>query len=293
MKLYERGQPRLGWLTTSCFCSMGNWNIILKKIQRIVEDLKCDLFTFHIQFNNRYGDNVRIMFLTIEEHMDDFGQKVTLRLEPLFSSFPKETFKSPISSIKLPFPTNTFEFGLHKTTFDENLFSTYKVQEALSTAIIEALKEEEIARDTLISFSLYLRVSLLKVCSQFLNKKEKWLSYLIQKDLKPKNDFASGQNANFDLALEITKEVMENAEFKEELEWLGRWYNECSVLMKEEILALPDRKCTEIEKVVKEFYSKSTYLVIFQVGLSEIEIRFTNSLFNYSLYKFFKLEEVE
>lgn len=281
------------WLATSFFCSRDRWNIILKKTRRIVEDLRYDLLSYHIQTNNQYGENIRVSFLTVEEKIDDVGQTIRLCFEPLFSSFPEEAFKTPISSIALPFPTNTFEFGLYEINFHEKLLPTYKIQEVLSKAMMEGLEEEEIASDTLVTFSLYLQVSLIKACSKFLNKREEWLSIFIPVDSEPNVVNQAAKSANLDLVFEITSEVMGNDKFDEELAWLDRWYRACFILIEKEVIALEDKGLIDIEKFTKEFYLKSAYFIYTQLGLSQIEIRYANRLFNYSLKKFYRQEEID
>lgn len=280
------------WFATSCFCSREKWNILLKEIRRIVEDLKHDLISYHIQINNHYGENIRISFLTIEEKIDDVGQTIRNCFEPLFSSFPEETFKAPISSITLPFPTNTFEFGLYEIKFHEKLLPTYKIQEVLSKAMMEGLEEEEITRDTLVTFSLYLQVSLIKACAKFLNKREEWLSIFIPVDSEPNVVNQAAKSANLDLVFEITSEVMGNDKFDEELAWLDRWYCACFLLIEKKVIALEDKGLIDIEKVTKGFYLKSAYFIYAQLGLSQIEIRYVNRLFNYSVKKFYRQESI-
>lgn len=275
------------WLATSFFCSKDRWNMILKKTRRIVEDLRYDLLSYYIQTNNQYGENIRISFLTIEEKVDDVGQKIRLCFEPLFSSFPEETFKAPISSITLPFPTNTFEFGLYEIKFQEKLLPTYKIQEVLSKAMMEGLEDEEITRDTLLTFSLYLQVALIKACSKLFDKKEEWLPLFVQNDLKSSVKNQSVKRANLNLTLEIINEIIDNGKFEIELGWLERWCGSCHSLIEKEIIALKDKCAAEVEKAVKNFYLKVAYLIYIQIGLSEIEIRYTNRLLDYSLKKFY------
>src|SRR5699024_3473812 len=227
------------WLATSCFCSKEKWSIILTEIRNIFEDLKHNVFSYHIQINNQYGDNITFFLLTSQEKIDDIGQKVRLNFEPLFAYFLEERIKTPINSIILPFPINTFEFGLHVIYFDEKLLSDYKILEELSEVLIDGLKDEEILEDSLITISFYLHVSLIKDCSKFLNKSEEWISvFFIENNLNFNTRFRTEINENMDLVLEITCEIMENEKF--EIEWLGRWYDTCYTTIEEKFINLKE-----------------------------------------------------
>jgi|SRR5690606_9206621 len=275
------------WLTTSYFCSKEQWSILLKEIKNFLENLEVNLLTYNIQISNQYGDNIRLSLLTRENEVDDLGQKILLRFEPLLSSFPKESFKFPIRDINLPFPTNTVEFGVYEIHFHELYSAIYKIQEELSKAMIEGLKEEKIESDTLLTFSLYLQVSLFKACSNLLPNFKKGFTVLIQDDLKPNSKLRQALNENHNLVLEITKDIMEEKS-DEDLAWVETWYNVSSTLLKEEMKAYKGNSNSEFENFIKNFYQKSIYFINSHLGLSLEEIKISNNLLSHSLKELYQ-----
>ena len=282
MELKELVAQKPVWLAASCFCLKDKWNSIFTEMRNIIEGLNHSVFSYHIQINNRYGDNVTVFLLTNQEKIDDVGKKIRLGFEPLLSSFSEEKFKLPINSILLPFPTNTLEFGLHVIYFNEKILSEYKILKTISDAIIVGLKEEKIMNDTIVAFSFYLQISLIKACSQFLSKSEDWISvFYIQENLKSSALIEKALEENLDLVLEIISDIMENE--KLETEWLTKWYNACYAMIQEKIICIKNDDNIASEKIVKEFYLTMTTFIFHQIGLSQMREDFTKKLLNYSL----------
>jgi hypothetical protein len=217
------------WLTASCFCPKMKWVALLPAIREFVSGIDRQKYRFYqIHFNDALGENIRISVLCVSDDVDRLGREMEQYFGNLFLEIAAGIELPAITSIFLPFPTNRIEFGLYSMPFAQEMFLVYEDRQEISRLIMDALSGEEITEDTLISFSLYLQIALIKACLPFLagDIDTLLLTFAETKENTP----AAAREAiakNLDILRQIAEDVMDNEHSGQEMKWLSGWIDTC------------------------------------------------------------------
>jgi hypothetical protein len=162
----------LAWLSASLFCGKDHWNALLSKgIKPFINQLvpQKEVKSFHVQFSYASGENIRLALQTEAAQAKQLAKRMDLYFKDFFSkvNFPKKEIKLPVDGVFMPFPPNTIQYGLYKLpkeksarALDEN-----HLKQELSLLMIEALGEECIDEETILTFAFYLHMAWVKSVS--------------------------------------------------------------------------------------------------------------------------------
>jgi|GEM_PF-5794837 len=246
------------WLPTSCFCSIKKWNLLLGEIKRFISCLTPDQFlSYAIQFSNFNGQSILFSILTTADKIDELGHQLDKHFTKFFDAGDGEKFAYEVTSIYLPFPTATIQFGLYNINFNESLISQYKIDEKFSGLMIDALSGDDITPETIITFAFYLQVSLIKVLYSYLDDIDGL--FLLITSINTKIDInliSDALNDNQTLMDEIMDEVMNADRFNRDMNWLNEWIDLCKS-------ALPYSKEAVYDKhvMVKKIYENNVKMI--------------------------------
>lgn len=153
------------WLSISLFCNRNNWNILLKDgIVPFVNKIKIHqlLHSYQLAFSYYDGENIRLKLrcLDINKHILALQTDRYFKAYFVNSAIPVNQLKLPTEGVFLSYPENTIQYGLYPIEDDIN---NNKIADIISSLILQALINDTINEDTLITFSFYLLTALLIV----------------------------------------------------------------------------------------------------------------------------------
>ncbi len=128
-------------------------------------DEEC-LQSHQLEFNYFNGENIRLALLAKEDYAETLAKKADNYFKNFFSISKLPTSDPDLTDwgIFMPFPANTIQYGLYKVDpINLNDAQDYSFQRELSLLVLEALGEESIDQETIITFAFYLHVALIKV----------------------------------------------------------------------------------------------------------------------------------
>ena len=265
------------WLATSLFCGKSSWKHVIEKgITPFLSDPVNKIYqnSFLLEFNYLSGENIRFSPLVKEEDTIDVSEKLDSWFKNFFSlaDLPQKRHKLPVKGLFMPFPSNSIQYGLYDPIkiMGQEDYAEYKFRKGLSMIMIDALKDEAIDDETILTFVFYLTVAWLKVIMITWPDVDKNLSQLyirheIHNGKKVDKDFIS-QNFehNKEMLLEITSDIMAYS-FTKPVNipsWLESWMQLCENEISKE-KALHNSK-----ESVKIIYRKTLSVVFQHLGIT-------------------------
>jgi len=224
------------WISTSLFCCKSQWNkLFANGIIPFVTNNLLDAYT--IEFNYLNGENVRFSMLTAEtnaptiaNHADEHFKKYFLNSN-LFAS----EIRLPTGEIFMSFPSNIIRYGLYppqKIAPNEKRKYSFPIE--LSQIILNALKDDVIDDETILTLSIYLQIGLIKVINNFHPGFISRFRPLILKDRAQTHiSDTSVLRTKFEntkhIFIEIANDVMDNTSEVDNPGWLEKWCNICEI----------------------------------------------------------------
>lgn len=228
----------LMWLKMSLFCNRSIAHHILKEsVQPFITQCRANhcLKGWFIEFNTTSGENIRLALLVPGQKAEiaslDAKKYFTYFFKHLdFPSKNKLTF--PLNGLFLPFPENSIQFGLYNVPDERNEVDVDRAQK-VSHILIEALAENEIDEETVVTLCLYLHLTLKKQVINSCPKNElplKALYETTEADFTRSSGlpfFGKNLEDNQTVIREITDDIY-NPEFSKEQTWIVHWENVCT-----------------------------------------------------------------
>jgi hypothetical protein len=154
-------KPNLKWLSLSLSCEANHWNLLLNKgIKGCIQNIEKDkILTYQFHLSQLQKSTINFFILASQEHEESLINKINGYFKEKFLSI-----QSPEYGTIAHFSLNTSDYGLHKVINEDDLpHSRYNLQKELSDIMIEALSDEIMNDETLLTFAFYLHVELFKV----------------------------------------------------------------------------------------------------------------------------------
>jgi hypothetical protein len=226
------------WLSTSLFCSKNEWNkLFVDGILPFLTDKITSGFLddYTIELNYVDGENIRLSLLTTETNAAQLTKHADEYFKDYFSkpnlAIPEVDL--PDEEIPISFPSNTIQFGLYPNhTIIESEKENYSLSISLSHIILDALKDDAIDDDTILTFAFYLQLSLIRCINDIypepvdkLKSVYKNLVYdtkITDKELIRVKFAESRQMLN-----EIKQDIMSDKSHEDTPEWLETWMDSC------------------------------------------------------------------
>lgn len=162
----------VAWLSASLFCGKDHWNALLSKgIKPFINCLlpREEVRSFHVQFSYASGENIRLALQTEAAQAEELAKRMDQYFKDFFSevNFPKKELQLPVDGVFMPFPANTIQYGLYKLPQEETAKAVDEndLKRELSLLMIEALGEESIDEETILTFAFYLHMGWVKTVS--------------------------------------------------------------------------------------------------------------------------------
>jgi len=261
------------WLSTSLFCPKINWRYVLcDGIKPFLKSNSCRkyLVSCLIEFNYLGGENIRFSLLTQEENIASFIACVDSFFKNYFFSIENNKTEQPSSSdrVFLPFPANTIQYGLYTPVqiIDADV-DRFSIPVQLSVFILEALKEEDIDDEIILTFGYYLSMSLIKTLIKNYPAITSALLKLYEVDSDShvdldtpfiKSEFEKNRAILFTVADDIINHRIEQLPG-----WVQKWTRFCDKEMKKEVSFL------SADDIPFNFHRQVSFYIHKQLGINE------------------------
>ncbi|MEO8948261.1 MAG: hypothetical protein ABI308_07615 [Mucilaginibacter sp.] len=153
------------WLSTSLFCNKAQWGtLFFDAIEPFITvEKKNQLKDYTIKVNYLGGENLQFSLLTDKKSAPLLAKKTNDYFTQYFaisiSSGP--TIKLPVDGMFLPFK-NCIRYGLYPPQLPiDNEENNYSLSIVFSQIFLDALKNEEVDDETILTFAFYLQVGLI------------------------------------------------------------------------------------------------------------------------------------
>jgi len=244
-------KKKTSWLSVSIFSKQKDWNFILTNaIRPIIGNFiqTNHIITYAIEFNYSRGQNLRLSIMAYRWGL----KKFMTALDAHFKSFLldnkmlPEIHSLPVDGIFMPYPFNTLQYGLHKpeglnkvgvkgSRLVNLMNEQYSFYQTLSEIIMEALGEEEINDELIVTFSYYLHLILMNcICKRYSEDLEIfWSSYDLPENKSNqemvREFFAPKFLQNFEVLKDIRNDVFRNGNLIliESPGWIKKWEMAC------------------------------------------------------------------
>jgi len=223
------------------FCKKNAWNFVLKKgIKQFLDEKIPCIAGYSIEFNYESGENIRFAISCLTEQADQLAKDADEYFKLFFrrNDLPSASIKLPLNGIFLPFPCNSIQFGLYRGKSETCLLSGI-----LSRTIIDALCDDEIDNESIVTLAFYLYLGVLRKYER-INGSDAVDEY-IRLNCKPSHGiddkiFETSYEENRELFEEISRDVMQSEEqvLLRDAPWLQQWLYACE----EEIVACQKSK---------------------------------------------------
>jgi len=241
------------WMSTSLFCCKNEWNKIFSSgIIPFLADEKTNKFlnAFRIEFNYLSGENIRFLLLTTEINAPKLAKHTDEYFKNYFfgANLYAPEIKLPVNGIFRPFLANTIKYGLYPPqTIANKEKEDYLFSIHFSQIILDALKENKIDNESILTFAFYLQLGLIKAINIIYPGfapdyvEDKLLDACIVKTQFEKSK---------EMLEEIARDIMISRNGTEIAEWFVKWLTSC----KSEI-----KRHEDIE--VKTLYSNMVFVI--------------------------------
>lgn len=239
------------WISVSIFSKQKNWNFILiNGIKPIMGNFiqTGNVIKYAVEFNYLRGSNIRLSILANKSNIKKFITSLNAHLKSflLNNNMLVEMPTLPVNGIFMPYPFNTIQYGLHSPDIlnkvgvnGKELVSLgneqYSFYQVLSEIIIEALREEEIDDELIVTFSFYLHLILMNcVCMKFSVNHHIFSSSYdlfqnVDNELLSKDFLVQKFSENMEVLKEIKSDAFHNGRsvLVESPAWIKKWEITC------------------------------------------------------------------
>lgn len=229
-------ENELIWLRSSVFSAKENWHRILEQIQIFIDLWKRQqrIKKFILEFNYLSGENIRFSILC----RDDFKHLIAKKLNEQFTTFfLKKNFSVkklalPINGVFLPHPANTIRYGLYNIVNVNP--ETEQINMMISLVIIQALCNEPIDEESILTFAFYLYAGTLKAfrnCNKVFNRTTHYANLFntVRTDQIDVDIVKNKYESSKEMLSEIFDEIMSGIHIGP---WLDSWILTCETEIK-------------------------------------------------------------
>ena len=229
------------WLQTSLFADKSQWAFILhngvKPFRKDASNEKL-IEVLLIEFNYLSGENIRMAIQTEARNAELLASKLDGFFKEFFLSanIYKKQVTLPVDGIFLPFPPNTIQYGLYKILANADELAS-KIISKTSACIIEALENDTIDEEVLITFAFYLHIALItqlkKLPETNFSSMYNFEIYKNMKDVVDEDYLNQKYVENKDSLIEIEESIRnyELTELYENPSWLIEWIKNCKEII--------------------------------------------------------------
>jgi hypothetical protein len=159
------------WANFSIFVSLSNSHYIFSVIREFLEEFKSlNINEYALRFNTDGGNNIQFAVLIHEKQIEYYVGFISDRIEATFTSNALKVL-SPLPKEKMFMDQyiNTLHFGL----FDPNKtiqLSDIKIETALADGLINALRNEIVDEELIVTYGYYIHVILISTYLKYFNK---------------------------------------------------------------------------------------------------------------------------
>jgi hypothetical protein len=266
------------WLSISIFSIRSQWHILLKSLEQPLEFFSKEgiILSFKIQFNYNQGDNVRLAILAPNSELEYIAKYIN----QWFTNY--SIYDIPIvrnidashESIFMPYPSNSIRFGIYSANKLPMSNPFLALQQAVSTAVLNAFDNVPLERDMIVTVGFYLLLSCFKVIQEFEGLPAYWIScyenITIDKfTTEEVNKMVTKFKQLYHTIASISSDIENNLDTTN-LFWIAKWQNSV-------VRAV---KSAENTSQKKQLFNRINRMVEKQLALSRRE----NKLLSYLIY---------
>lgn len=223
------------WSTSSLFCSKKNWHLLLQSgIKPLLHNtvFANGILTYKVKFNYKRGENIRLAWLTDLSNAESTAKHIDAYFKDFFKASRFSGGQVPFygTSIFMPFPVNTIQYGLYSIYSND----FYDLEEGLSDAMTMELSENDLDDESILTFAFYLNLSAIKMLLNYCEDMIDWVkaNYIYISDhesvgidlLKIGHEVDKNKAMIVDIAKDVFAERrLQDANFI----WLEKWERAC------------------------------------------------------------------
>lgn len=272
------------WLPTSCFCSISKWNLLLNSIREFIVENNNLIKSYKISFSRSNGDCIQLSALTQEVAIDELAERMSNHFDLFFKTLELESSAVKVTSIFLPFPTATIQFGLYTENSDMVFFMKNRSEYILSKVLIEALRTDVVDVETILTVAFYLKIALIKALHGYLKDTTTLFEIIARVDSDGEKFLVKNKLFENQPEMgEVTKEVMLESNFEGDLFWLKEWITE----IEDSLKSIEERGVEQVTTIVRNYYLDYGKIIDNQLNLNVESRRLLDHLINRSLWRYF------
>lgn len=170
------------WLSCSIFVSMLDRHIILAKtVKPLISELqnRNEVFGYRITFNNEPSSNIRLSLKVAVIKKYDLARNVDNYLTSSLRDKTNGPHQLPSDKVSLfkPFLNNSVQYGLYTKVNNDRCSYLNELEVAISLAVINALGNDPIDEQALLTLSMYLLFICYKVIGRDAAEGSSWVEY--------------------------------------------------------------------------------------------------------------------
>lgn len=213
------------------FYAMCSWHFLLNKlIKDLIKNKALAINSFSLYLSHDRGDHLQIILESTNEY-EFLKLNLTEAVESFLITNPSERTitRSNVQSFFMDYYNNTFWFEKYEaeSTMKKKL---HPIDAQISKTLINALTTEEIDNELILTFALYMQISLIKaVFGTLENCKEKLAEIIYNIDINiseykvwelKDNKEPTGLSSSL---IEIVNDIWQDQFYDESTEWLKDW----------------------------------------------------------------------
>ena len=276
-------------LSTSIFCSASHWNHVLNEIALFLHKMQLeDQNSFFLQFNYQGGENIRWALFIPADQVDNFTRQIDDHFNYFFSkaNLPLTKSSTSVETDLLPFPQNSIQYGLYRPVYSDGFgtLQDFGIRSSLSWLMIEALASDNIDDETILTFTFYLHIALIKLMLTRGLASLTELRNIHIYNYMPIGDPLTIKKVedNRERIFEMANDIINPAKEDDVPIWLQKWMDRCDTEIRKE-LPYPYTKKNELH------YRRLIYHLHIQLGITVN----MESLLLFFLYQVFRSDILE
>lgn len=223
------------WSTSSLFCSKKNWHLVMQSgIKPLLNNniSAASILSYKVKFNYKRGENIRLSWLTDLPNAESTAKHIDVYFTDYLKASRFSDEQPPFygTSIFMPFPVNTIQYGLYSIYSND----FYDLEEGLSDAMTMELAENGIDDESILTFAFYLNLSAINILLNYCEGMIDWVnaSYVHGSDHESSGIDLFKINHEVDknktTILEIANDVFAARRLQNEnFMWLEKWEHAC------------------------------------------------------------------
>lgn len=246
------------WHNISIFHSQEQWHSLLKNcLQPLVNQLQSQnlVYSYHIYLSTIRGKNIRLAFWANHEHSQQIFNTITLQVNEylLNNGAPSPEEQYPVNGFFKNFPNNCIRYNLFNPDYCSLSggpdYHKDNIQQLISANILDVFGEDTIDMDSLLTYSLYVLFTLVKMAGNDNSKSGRALLEVMKMAREEGTvELITGRyhhieqtsgplfSSNKEVLIDICNDIWDGKPGSETLSWINRWEDSFGFILEKQTL---------------------------------------------------------